>query len=123
MLQTFNILRNIKKANNILLSPGAEDKLRNFQRPNILPSGLFDPELQMMVPFAEICMRGKVRHCRKEDQRVCDQWTKTLQGTFLAWKGGRGSTSSDGTISDGERRRRKGLSIAFAVMRAGYGPS
>ena len=122
MLQPFNILGNIKKAN-MLLPPGPEDKLRNFQRPNILPSGLFDPELQMMVPFAEMCMRGKVKHCRKDDQRVCDEWTKTLQRMYLAGKGRRGSTSSDGTISDGERRRRKGLSIAFAVMRAGYGPS
>ena len=60
MLQPFNILRNIKKAN-ILPSPllGAEDKLRSFQRPSILPSGLFDPELQMMVPFADMCMKGE----------------------------------------------------------------
>ena len=62
-------------------------------------------------------MRGKVKHCRKDDQRFCDEGTKTLQRTYLAGKGGRGSTSSDGTISDGERRRRKGFSIAFAVMR------
>lgn len=52
---------------------GAEDKLRNFQRPSIHPSGLSDPELQMMVPFAEMCMRGKVKHCCRDDQKVCDE--------------------------------------------------